>query len=248
MQAAILSGTLAALTACVMPEGRAPEGEPIPTALAGPPRRAADCERYRDLPDVRGYCLMKVAATGQGPEDALQVCGDAGIWESDCRQAWSTSRARGGMTDRHGRWHPSPWTTMDLLTGCGENDDCRFAILDTRPDDDVVQQARLCVEHGGKYRNDCVSHALDRWMRTLPTPEELHRVSSAPNDNPVELGRYLAISVACLEVGGCTGPDDVREACEKSVLSIQADAPFCEDWRTRGPTPLPTTQPGRGIR
>jgi len=248
MRKAILCSTLATLTACAVPETQPPPSQQASTAPTVPLRRSTDCEFYRDLPDVFGYCLMTVAATDQVPETAQQVCGTAGAWERDCRHAWATARARGGMMDRNGQWHPSPWSTQELLTGCGDNEDCRFAILDTRHEDDVLLQLSLCVDHGGKYSHDCSIHALDRWMRTQPSPEEVTRVSSAPTTIPIEVGRYVAISVACMDTVACSGSDEVRSSCQAALVDIRSDAPFCETWQSQDANQPPKSPPGHGIR
>ncbi|MEE2752303.1 MAG: hypothetical protein VX519_12795 [Myxococcota bacterium] len=189
---------------------------------------SSDCSRYQNS-EVRGYCLMKVASSGHGPESADTVCDEAGSWEADCRQAWATSRARDGMTDQHGKWMPSQWSTQDLLSGCAENEDCRFAILDARPEKDPVEQMRLCDEFAGKYGLDCAMHALDRWTRSSPDLESIQAVANQALF-PVETGRYIAIFVACKEIGTCQGNDAMSTSCTQSVASIRANPAFCEDW------------------
>ncbi len=223
MQTTILSSALATIISC---SGEAPP--PVPSPVAADLQWASDCSRYENT-NVRGYCLMKVASSGHGPETAETVCGEAGPWEADCRQAWATSRARDGMTDQHGKWMPSHWSTQDLLAGCDDNEDCRFAILDARPAKNPVEQMRLCDEFAGKYGLDCAMHALDRWTRSSPDVESIQPVALQPLF-PEETGRYIAIFVACRETGSCEGNDAMTASCKESVASIRANPDFCQDW------------------
>lgn len=241
MQATILSSTLAALIGCSTDAPPAVES-PGPAQL----QWASDCNQY-EVPDVRGYCLMKVASAGHGPETAEEVCSESGTWESDCRHAWATSRAREGMTDQKGRWIPSEWSTVDLVAGCGNNEDCRFAILDARPSKDPVEQIRLCQVHAGKYALDCAMHALGRWTRQSPGAESVEAVAQQPLF-PDETGRYVAISVACRGIGSCTGSEAMEFSCQESVASIRANPAFCQDWAQSESTPQTRSPPAHEIQ
>ena len=236
MQKTILGSALATIIGC--------SGE-APTAVDSPKSTelqwASDCSQYENV-EVRGYCLMKVASSGHGPESADIVCNQAGSWEADCRQAWATSRARDGMTDQHGKWMPSQWSTQDLLAGCEGNEDCRFAILDARPATDPVEQMRLCDEFAGKYGLDCAMHALDRWTRGSPDLDSIQAVARQPLF-PEETGRYIAIFVACRETGSCEGSDTMTASCTESVTSIRANPAFCDDWVQSDAIEPPRSQP-----
>ena len=209
------------------------------------------CGRYRELPNVYGYCLTRVAMLGRGEQggaewselhrSAEEVCGDAGEWERDCRHAWATSRAHLGATDRYGNPLHTRVPDEVLFEACQDNGDCRFAILDARPSEDVVVQLDRCAEHAGEYDLDCTLHALDRWVRTFPSEEEAKLVSQVEH-HPGEVGRYLAILVNCHGVGQCTGSEQAMASCEDAHNDI--DATFCETYTVPDPEALNGRPPG----
>lgn len=202
---------------------------------------AEQCEGYRGVPNVFGYCLTKVASMGHGKETVQEVCADAGDWARDCRHAWATSRTHTGHTDRFGRIRTEQLSDEVLLEACQDDDDCRFAILDARPADDVVEQLNRCAAHAGEFTHDCTIHALDRWVRTFPDAGDAQRVAQVAH-HPEEIGRYVAILVSCHEVGECTGSEEATASCREAIQEI--DETFCEKYAVRDhQTPPPTRTP-----
>lgn len=207
-------GTLAALIACDRGAGRVvDEGAPPPPL----PGELFACGKYVGVPNALGYCIASHGERLRSLEEVEAICPRAGDWEGECRRAWVS-----------GQLNPnSRYSTEQLVAACGPNTDCAFEILDFRPAATVDAQIDRCTAHAGEYRNDCVVHAMERWWRAHPAPEEVARVAALRSQYPNQIGYYVAAAVACQGVGSCEGDPEVRTACERGVGQFQQDPGTC---------------------
>ena len=188
--------------------------EPPPTQGVGPPPAIPPmCNAYRETPEIWGYCLYKMAGGLPSLEAMETVCVQAGTWEKDCRYAWVS-----------GKMQPNSGTsTTDLLAACGDSEDCRFELIDFRPEEDVLDQLKACVEHTGRYANDCATHAMQRWWWAHPDAEEHARIAGqrfAPNVSD-KVGYWMAVDVACSGIGDCKLADTgAAQQCEEIAASL----------------------------
>ena len=190
------------------------DGQPI-LSIA----QLSGCQDYLDLPEVYGFCLVQWAGRGQGRRSVDEMCSEAGDWEDECRVAWVTSRA-----GEH-----SHWETDLLLDACPPAaGDCRFEVLDKRPNRDVSVQIQLCFERARAYSGDCVAHALERWVRTRPSPDEIETVAQSAIA-PDRIGQYVATLKVCFGIiDECVGSEAVVTECERRLDQLVAKPEVCE--------------------
>ena len=197
-----------------------PEGPPLDEN--GKPIRSlveeSGCNSYRDVPGVFGFCLVQWAGRGQGDGKVDNMCRLAGSWESECRHAWVTSRSG----------PDSQWSTEELLAGCpNDAGDCRFEVLDMRPNPDASKQIQLCFENAGNFAGDCIAHALERWVRTTPSAEEVRRVAQL-TIAPDRIGQYVAALKVCFgTIDECVGSPAVRGECQSRIGEIEREEAIC---------------------
>lgn len=207
-----------------------PEGPPLDEN--GKPIRSlveeSGCNAYRDVPGVFGFCLVQWAGRGQGDGKVDSMCRQAGDWESECRHAWVTSRSN----------VDSQWSTDELLNACpNDAGDCRFEVLDMRPTADAAKQIQLCFENAGNFAGDCIAHALERWVRTQPSPEEIQRVAQVAVA-PDRIGQYVAALKVCFgSIDECVGSPSVKGECLSRVPEIERDEAICARLRQSPGTP-----------
>lgn len=233
MRATALCSAFAAI-ACgsnEAPETRTVESAPVsmqrpmgpPLDASGQPIRsiaeASGCASYRELKDVYGFCLVQWAGRGQGDRSVSEMCGGAGSWERECRVAWVTSRS---VED-------SVWETADLLNACpSDAGDCRFEVLDMRPDPDVGKQIQLCFENAGSFSGDCIAHSLERWVRVVPSAEEVERVAQI-NVAPDRIGQYIAAIKVCYgTIDACVGAPEVKAECASRIGELERKEDICQ--------------------
>ena len=94
-------------------------------------------------------------------------------------------------------------------------------LLDARPHNDVLVQMERCVRHAGRYSQDCVMHASQRWYFSWPSVDEIQRVAQQKNPFPEQIGMYIGARVACDDVGQCGGDKEINRMCEKYVEEFQ---------------------------
>ena len=186
-------------------------------------RTREDCSRYSERPDFFGFCLHQVAQRGEGQLGAGQLCEGAGIWDSDCHNAWAIARARPN----------SDWSKDVLLDACRASD-CRFEILDFRPHPDVTEQIRLCSEHAGHFGGDCAAHAMDRWLRANPSESEFTSLKELELF-PDRIGHYMGLAVGCFSIGVCGEETDADERCQTTIREISDNPNMCVAMRDRTP-------------
>ena len=113
------------------------------------------CGPYQHDADLFGYCLTTHVVEVATAAQAAEVCAQAsGKWQGECRTAWV------GMAVTQGT--PVP-TLLNVCT----TDDCRFLVLDRRPEADLQKQMAACAQ-AGRYVEDCRGHARQRWDLAHP--------------------------------------------------------------------------------
>ena len=166
------------------------------------------CLDYVTDADTYGYCVYKQAATLADIESVHTYCPQSGSWQEDCQQTWVIE-------------HKEAYPLETLMNVCGQNADCAFELLDSKPHEDVLMQVELCIRHAGRYRHDCVMHAIQRWYFTWPDAEEVSRVAHKRNPFPEQVGTYIGARVACDGVGTCAGETENKRMCEKYVVEYE---------------------------
>lgn len=200
MRAQAVAGPLAALT--LLGCGRS----------AGPalPPEVSVCAPYAASADTLGYCIVKQAGNLPSPMDVARICPLAGALEGECRRSWMMSRADPGYG----------FGTDTLLELCAD-EECRFELLDTRPEPDVARQLQRCRASAGRYASDCAVHSLERWVQARPSPAELARVADLDTGFPDRVGYALGIAQACLGGPACAGSGAVRTSCETTAAQVR---------------------------
>lgn len=168
------------------------------------------CAPYVASADTLGYCVVKQAGNLPSPMDVARICPLAGALEGECRRSWIMSRADPGYG----------FPTDTLLDLCAD-EECRFELLDTRPEPDVVRQLQRCRAAAGRYASDCAVHALERWVQARPGPDELARVREIDTGFPDNLGYALGMVRACQGGPACAGLEAVRAVCDQTVGRVQ---------------------------
>ena len=166
------------------------------------------CLDYVKDAELYGYCVYKNADALLDIASVNEHCPNASTWQADCRQSWVM-----GHTDTH--------PLDELMNVCGQNADCAFQLLDSKPHEDVLEQVELCIRHADRYRHDCVMHAIQRWYFEWPDAEEISRVANTRNPFPEQIGTYIGARVACDDVGTCNGETENKRMCEKYVVEYQ---------------------------
>lgn len=217
------SSLLAALVALIGCGSGAPEATPRPAPVVGASAAAAvaGCERYRTaIPQAWEICLKRAAVTLETVEGMTEVCALAGAREAECHGAWvDRQRARGRFDDEV------------LLAACLPDYDCVLQRLDATPLDDVVEQEKRCIARAALYTGVCVGHALDRWVRSVPSEEEIARVVQGPFVDKRQLGRKIGLMVVCQKRGACpVGPSSVVTPCARSVVEATANPGHCKGY------------------
>lgn len=209
-----MSALLLALLACDRPSPAA-----SPAASAASPRDT--CARYRTAaPDAYGLCLARAVVRVDDAAGMEAVCADAGPFSADCHAAWVLQQSR-----LH-RLAPDA-----LLAACGPSYDCALQQLDAHPDADLVVQLRRCAQ-AGPFEPDCAAHAVQRWANAWPDAAEVDRVRAAAVADPVSLGTFVGMGVACGPAGpgrpSCPpGEDRYALACRHGAAGYAAAPERC---------------------
>jgi len=200
----VLRPGLALVLAC----GGSEPGSPPPV------ERLADCQRYSE-PEFRDYCLVSLSSR---PAARLADCSALSEGADRCRLGWAASPADSREVPRE-----------EHLVACGEVTDCALAVLDARPDADIVAQLAACRAHTGPHARDCTVHALQRWAATGPDRASFDAVARQA-DFPVAVGEILGLVVACQGIGGCDGlAPATRAACARAVeVDVPERPEICE--------------------
>ncbi len=182
-------------------------------------RTRDDCARYSERPEFFGFCLYRVAQRGEGALGVDHFCDGAGTWETDCRDGWTIARARPDST----------WTNEVLLAACGTID-CRFEVLDFRPNPEVTEQVSLCSRHAGRFGGDCAAHAMDRWLKGTPTEQEFSALAEL-EFFPDRIGHYMGLSVSCFDLGDCGSEGEAADRCKYTVGVSEINPELCRNIR-----------------
>ena len=199
-----------------------PASGPAGAAVGG----GAPCAVYADVPNAWGYCVYSRIRSVRSMDSAVALCQQAGAWEQECRHSWVSAYLPQG----------SGVATDDLLAACGSGDDCALEVLDVRADPDLATQFQRCLEHAGRFGDDCAGHALERWWVQGPDAGELARVAALQTPYPERVAFFISASVVCFGVGSCEGEPRMQAFCEKSSDTFRRDRMRCPG-RAR-PTPL----------
>ena len=191
----------------------------LPEANPYEARTREDCLRYSGRPEFFGFCLYQVAQRGEGDLGVEHLCEGSASWEIECRDAWTIARAR---PDTH-------WTIDVLLSACGTID-CRFEVLDFRPNPSIASQVVLCAEHADRFGGDCAAHGMDRWLRGAPTEQEFSSLREL-DLFPDRIGHYMGLSVSCYNVGECGDRTEADERCSLTVTEIAENPELCRAMR-----------------
>ena len=236
MSTMVLCGSLATL-AC---DGSGPAARPVDEGVSdGHPDTSihsdVDCARFVGVEPFEAYCAYLSALDLSKPKDAIAACQRAGDWELPCRGEWVSVWARG---DRNLR-------TEDLLEVCGENADCAFGLIETRPSGDVLADIERCGRHTGAFSHDCVKHMLNLWLNEGPDAEESARVASANTAYSPEVGRAIAYLVACTGTGTCDGAPEVTARCRRACEDFERRPGDCQRGAVSGPWATGGGAPGQ---
>ncbi len=210
-----MSGLWAAALALA---GCANEGT-VPPGVATVESTTASCAPYADLPDAHGYCLARRVTSLRGLDEMEGLCARAGGWEEACRAAWVSEQERLRID----------WPPETLLRACGSNDDCAFQVVDTRFGGDVLDAIERCATWVREYEQDCVGHALDRWLEERrPDDGEAARVLAGAPRYAALVGYYVGAADACFGTARCAeGRTPADDACRAARDERRADPRRC---------------------
>lgn len=184
-------------------------------ALVAGCARPLPCAIYEDEPALVEACGAVLAPLTNRIDDADVACNSlAAGAQGACHAAWARSHAVN--VDRH--------TRARLVDWCGDDADCAFAVLDSSPSADVAEQIKLCRDHAGKYADDCVGHAAQRFSQSMPSPAVCEAVRPV-NDRVAGSGDLL-IGKAI----GCGAPCACPEgssACAAGLQWVQSHTGWC---------------------
>jgi len=192
---------------------------------AGAPVHAPDprsggierCDRYEGRPALLEYCLFSVSETLTDPGEASELCGRAGGWEASCRQSWVSRHMTG----------PRAPSVDELLSVCGDFEDCRFQVIDGRPLPALADQVERCREWAPTFDHDCVGHALERAYQGGLDEEALRAMVSLNTGLPQRETYFVAASVGCRGVGSCDLVPGDRVECERQAESFRTGRISC---------------------
>jgi len=175
------------------------------------------CRGHADNPAEHGYCLYSKSARLPTIERASDYCEGLGEWNAECRYNWVSSRIKPG----------TGFDTVQLLEMCGSHDDCKFKVIDARPDEDLLVQLSLCVKHVSRYRYDCEMHAVQRWWKQEPSESELNRMLALRRVPSADLPKYLSFIVQCDGVGNCDGNSKIAKECRRNLSLLKTSKLKC---------------------
>ena len=178
-----------------------------------------DCAPYAGRPAMEQYCAYLQALGLASPEEAVAACARAGEWEHSCRGEWVAVWSR----------HDRSVDAGAYLSVCGDNHDCAFELIDTRPSSDVLVDIERCDRHTGPYARDCVKHRLNRWLDDGPDTAEVARLAAAETAHAGVIGQAVAHCAAGLGVGSCEGAPDVAARCGQTAEDIRQHPERCAE-------------------
>lgn len=181
------------------------------------------CSAYTSDLDVRGYCITQHIDEVSDPKAMLELCASTGAYEGDCRTRWVErwSIPNSGATDH------------DVVSACLD-DDCRFIALDRRPVADIFAQMDRC-KGAGHFAEDCVRHAMQRWVVTKPDEAMVARMAAGAGPYPAVAATYAGQAVGCWHIGECGMA--WRTDCEAGVALAGRDTIACTNPMWRGVLP-----------
>lgn len=184
-------------------------------ALAAGCGQPPPCALYGDEPALVEACGAVFAPLTNDADAADRACNALAPGARDsCHAAWARSHALG----------VGPEVRARLLTWCGADVDCAFAVLDSSPARDVAEQIALCRAHAGKYADDCVGHAAQRFSQSMPTGAECEAVR-AVNDRVAGSGDLLVgKAIGC--GAACTCPEG-SAACASGQAWVLSHPGWC---------------------
>jgi hypothetical protein len=150
-----------------------------------------------------------------------EVCAAAGSWQADCHAEWVLQQSR-----------LHALAPAALLDACGPSSDCALQQLDAHPSSDVLAQIAACKERTGRYADDCVAHAVQRWAAVYPAAPEVERVVAGTPNDAVQVGTFVGMIAACAPASDAPvrcpdGGGLYGEACRRAATGYGRDAARC---------------------
>ncbi len=176
-----------------------------------------DCARFAGQASLETYCAYLAALEIGDPVEALAACSRSGEWELSCRGEWVALWSR----------HDRGIDTGSLLEVCGDNHDCAFDLIESRPSGDTVLDIGRCEKNAGPYAQDCVKHMLNLWLAAEPEGAEIARLAAIQTPHAREVGQAVAYCLSCRGVGACEGSPEVTAQCERAVEDFKRQPERC---------------------
>jgi len=201
------------------------------------------CATYADNIDAYAFCVQRQAARWTDAAPARAMCEalppeDAGA----CRAAWVEERLHSAT--------PTPYDT--LMGMCQGLDDCSFNVIDSFPSPDGTEQVKRCREHTGRFAEDCVGHALQRWAQRVPDEDAIQAMAVYAGDYPWAVGTWIGVLRWC---GGervpmdpslgdawkarCPAEPKAAKACVDAIVTAQRTGGRCGMPAAVAPPPVP---------
>ncbi|MEC7985741.1 MAG: hypothetical protein VX278_11300 [Myxococcota bacterium] len=179
------------------------------------------CQKYEKGTDAFGFCLYKNSETMMSIPDVQAYCAYAGKWQSQCIYNWVVTKIA----------PDSGYATEELLQLCGDIKDCAFRVVDLRPQDDVLEQLRLCKSYVRRNVKDCSMHAMVNWWKQQPDAADVARLMQVSSEPLEEYGYYLAVRIHCDGVGTCAGSPVMNQRCEELGKGFASEKLRCPQMR-----------------
>lgn len=169
---------------------------------------AHPCDAYAAEPDVLAVCVSRRAPDHHDRAKAAAWCDQLpSPARVSCRAGWVQVAATQPQA--------YPASRDELLAFCDGATDCAFYVLDQRVEGDARAQIEACAAHTGRMAGDCAGHAVERFLRTRPTDDDLRAVLAGPL--PDVLARKIPTYLACT---GRTACPDLGAATARCVADL----------------------------
>ena len=168
------------------------------------------CREYADK-EVFSYCIYQKAGFLDSVDDVEYYCSMAGKWEEGCRHTWGAKMVRSHQN----------MSFDDFMKGCGGFSDCAFEIIDAIPSKDIDVQLSRCQRYVIADRQDCIRHAMQRWINTTPSKQDFVRfLANDPYLDDMVL-HYVAEHNYCRSWDLCTGQSNNSKKCRIAMKKIK---------------------------
>jgi hypothetical protein len=130
--------------------------------------------------------------------------------QKDCRRQWVWTASMNPV-----------WEGVDLLKVCAGDDECAFMVLDARVPDSYPEAVARCDYWVKTYAEDCVRHAINRFLNTFPDDAALKEAAAQPHGEVIAglMPGYLI----CLKRTECPDLGTLTSVCETSLAEILSD-------------------------